>query len=60
MTGRPGQTRPLAKEKGGEYLKRETIWSPEEEKNGWEKWGKYLEKENNQTAEEKKNEDHIA
>ena len=48
MTHRPGQTRPLAKEK----VREENFWLYEEKKNREE--GKYLEKENIWPAEEKK------
>ena len=50
MTGRPGQTRLLAKEKERE----ENFWLGEERKNREGKGGKYLEKENIWPAEEKK------
>ena len=50
MTGRPGQTRPFAKEKE----RRENIWLDEEKKNREGKGRKYLEKENIWPAEEKK------
>ena len=58
MTGRPGQTRPLAKEKGGGVFEKGNYLITRGGEERIRKMRKYLEKENNQTAEEKKIEDH--
>ena len=55
MTGRPGQTRPLAKEEKGRHLEKENICSLEEKKNREGKGGKAnicTAKENNRGGKE--------